>query len=505
MLALKRITALAVLLAAQVAFGTLPGLAAQRIALVIGNAAYKETTPLKNTLNDAKDVAAALKRLGFEVLEGLDLDKRAMERLIRRFDQELTGAEVALFFYAGHGLQVAGQNYLVPTDARLAAEGDIDFESLPLNLVLRRMEREARTSLVLLDACRDNPLARNLARTMGTRSTNVGQGLAEVRTGVGTLIAFSTQPGNVALDGSARNSPYTTALLRNIETPGRDVLSTLAAVRGEVVRATSGRQVPWEHTSLLGPVILRPGAAGTPPLAAASQGASSPSGNPVTTAARRDWEVVENSTSVRELEAYVRRYSGSFYADLAKARIEDLKSQADRKASHARLANAAPQSPPHNAPVTPPADTPICAARAARDGSRYCVSSVLAPQFGNTYGPEHLFDGNPATAWVHGSGVSSVGRAITVIFDRKRTVHGLTLINGYAKSADIFAKNTRVRRLELRFSNGESTVLTLSDDRQRRSIRLPKAVDAEWLQLRIADVYRGTRYADTAISELQVD
>ena len=139
--------------------------AEKRVALVIGNAAYQNTAPLNNPSNDAADMAAALQRLGFDVVEGRDLDKRAMERLIRQFGIKLAGADVALFFYAGHGLQVGGQNYLVPTDARLASEGDVDFESLPLDLVLKQMEREAKTSLVLLDACRDNPLARNLART----------------------------------------------------------------------------------------------------------------------------------------------------------------------------------------------------------------------------------------------------------------------------------------------------------------------------------------------------
>ena len=109
----------------------------------------------------------------------------------------------------------------MPTDARLATEGDVDFERLPLNLVLKQMEREAKTSLILLDACRDNPLARNLARTMGTRSAQVGQGLAEVKTGVGTLIGFSTQPGNIALDGTGRNSPYAEALLKHMELPAR--------------------------------------------------------------------------------------------------------------------------------------------------------------------------------------------------------------------------------------------------------------------------------------------
>jgi uncharacterized caspase-like protein len=140
-----------------------PVAAVKRIALVIGNSDYKETASLINTTQDATDLAAALKRLGFAVLPGFDLDKRAMERLIRQFDAMLSGADIALFFYAGHAIQVAGQNYLIPIDARLATEGDIDFESLPLSIVLSRMEREAKTSLVLLDACRDNPLARKLS------------------------------------------------------------------------------------------------------------------------------------------------------------------------------------------------------------------------------------------------------------------------------------------------------------------------------------------------------
>ena len=166
--------------------------AEKRVALVIGNATYQNTSELKNSKNDAIDMAAMLTRLGFEVTEGIDLDKRSMERAIRQFGAKLNRADVALFFFAGHGLQVGGQNYLVPIDARLSSEGDVDFEGLPLALIQKQMEREATTSIVLLDACRDNPLARNLAQFMGTRSAQVGQGLAEVKVGVGTLVGFST-------------------------------------------------------------------------------------------------------------------------------------------------------------------------------------------------------------------------------------------------------------------------------------------------------------------------
>ncbi len=237
--------------------GAEPAAAAKRIALVIGNSDYKETAALPNPRNDAMDMALSLKRLEFEVLEGIDLDKRAMERLIRQFDQAIVDADIAIFFYAGHAMQIAGQNLLLPIDARLSSEGDVDFETLPLSLVLQRMERNAKTSLIFLDACRNNALAQNLARSVRTRSAAPQQGLTEVKTGVGMLIAFSTEPGNVAEDGLGRNSPYTNALLKELEFPGRDLLSTLATVRGAVLRATSNRQKPWEHTSLLGPLILK--------------------------------------------------------------------------------------------------------------------------------------------------------------------------------------------------------------------------------------------------------
>ncbi len=164
------------------------------------------------------------------------------------------------------------------------------------------MEREAKTSIVLLDACRDNPLARNLARNMGTRSAQIGQGLAEVKTGVGTLIGYSTQPGNVALDGADRNSPYAEALLRHIEVPGRDISGVLIAVRNDVLKATDGRQVPWEHTSLTGQVYLK-------------LDAPSPTPSPAPQMPNYDreleisfWNTVKDSKSPAIIETYLQRY-----------------------------------------------------------------------------------------------------------------------------------------------------------------------------------------------------
>ena len=231
-----------------------PAAAQKRVALIVGNSAYTHAGALANPANDAADMAAALKALGIEVIQGLDLDKRAFDLKVRDFARALTDADTGIFFYAGHGLQVSGRNYLVPVDAQLQNECDLDFEAVALDFVLKQMEleRETKTNIVFLDACRDNPLGRNLARSMGTRSASVGRGLAQVQTGVGTFIAYSTQPGNVALDGSGRNSPFTAALAKGVREPGRNLTAVMIDVRREVLAVTNGRQVPWDHSALTG-------------------------------------------------------------------------------------------------------------------------------------------------------------------------------------------------------------------------------------------------------------
>ena len=244
--------------------------AGKRVALVIGNSAYQHAGELANTRNDAVDMAAALRTHGFEVLDGIDLDKAALERKIRDFAAALVGADVGVFFYAGHGLQISGTNYLVPIDAQLRSASALDFEMVRLDLVQRTMEREAPTNILFLDACRDNPLAPNLARAMGTRSADIGRGLAPAEFGVGTLISFSTQPGNVALDGTARNSPFAGALIRHLRSSSDDLSAILIAVRNDVMRETQRRQVPWEHSSLTGRFYFipsPPAVAVTPPAA----------------------------------------------------------------------------------------------------------------------------------------------------------------------------------------------------------------------------------------------
>ena len=254
----------------------LPIAAAQRVALVIGNSAYTQAPPLTNPSHDASDIAKILEQFDFEVTLGVDLDRHAFEQKIRAFSYALESADAAVLFYAGHGLQVSGHNYLIPVDASLKSERDLDFEAIQLDFVLKQMEvgREGKTNIVFLDACRDNPLARNLARSMGTRSASVGKGLAEVQIGVGTFIAYSTQPGNVSLDGEGRNSPFATALSRHLPEQGRNITAIMIDVRKDVLAMTNGQQVPWDHSALTADFFLQPAVlkSDAPPASSASAG-----------------------------------------------------------------------------------------------------------------------------------------------------------------------------------------------------------------------------------------
>jgi uncharacterized caspase-like protein len=222
------------------------------------DSAYKFAPPLTNPKNDATDVSAALKKLGFQMVDGLDLDKAAFDRKVRDFAATLRGAEAGVLFYAGHGLQVAGENYLVPIDAKAEDATALEFEMLRVAVIHRIMEQQTNTNILLLDACRDNPLARNLARSMGTRSSEIGSGLARIESGVGTLISFSTQPGNVALDGSGRNSPFAGALVKQLGSSNDDLGAMLIAVRNEVMQATQRKQVPSENSALTGRFYFNP-------------------------------------------------------------------------------------------------------------------------------------------------------------------------------------------------------------------------------------------------------
>ena len=257
-----------------------------RVALVVGNGAYEHAVPLRNPRNDAEDLTAKLKALGFEVFGGVDLDRRTLVRALIQFGRAAEQAETALFFYAGHGLQVDGRNYLVPIDAMVEFEAEIDISLVSLDGVMQQMERGSRTNLIFLDACRNNPFEEQLSRNLGHRSAAaLSKGLGRVQTGSGSFVAFATQPDAVAADGSGRNSPFTTALLKHMGTPGQSISDLMIEVRNEVMAATSGKQIPWDSSSLTGRFFF------APPAAAAQAPQSQATAAPVVSPEREAYEL----------------------------------------------------------------------------------------------------------------------------------------------------------------------------------------------------------------------
>ncbi len=229
--------------------------ASDKVALVIGNSAYPEK-PLTNPVNDAADVAAALRKLGFDVIETSDLDKRGIERRSREFRAKLQKASLALLYYAGHGMQVDGRNYILPIDAKIDSAEDVKLEAVDLDAIMQQMRGPERVSIIIMDACRDNPFAKTLAGPATRATKNPFGGLAEIKSSLGTIIVFATDPGNVASDGDGRNSPFSRALLNHIHEPGLDFGRLMMKVRFDVIRATESRQVPWENSSLIRPIYL---------------------------------------------------------------------------------------------------------------------------------------------------------------------------------------------------------------------------------------------------------
>jgi tetratricopeptide (TPR) repeat protein len=232
----------------------------RRIALVIGNGAYENATKLANPANDARIIAKALRGMGFEVIEGIDLKQDAMRRTVNDFLRGATNARIALAFYAGHGIQIDGKNFLLPVDVTLEGK-DLTAGMTEVDQMLAGLDDQIRTNIVIFDACRNNPVAQPAAGE--GRSVQVRSGLAApsglgkgATTGAGTLLAFATAPGQVALDGDGENSPFSSALARHMGTPGLEVQQMLTRVRAEVVAATGSKQVPWSNSSLLGEIYL---------------------------------------------------------------------------------------------------------------------------------------------------------------------------------------------------------------------------------------------------------
>jgi uncharacterized caspase-like protein len=329
-----------------------------RVALVIGNSRYVHVNPLPNAANDARLMTRALRDIGFAVTDGFDLARDGMERQIREFLRKSGNARVRLFYYAGHGLQVDGRNYLVPVNTKLESASDLSFETVALDTILESLDVISRTNIIILDACRNNPFAQTFASRFGAgRSVAVLPGLAGYSNlGAGTLIAFSTAPGAVALDGSGANSPFTEALARHMSTPGLEVRQMLTRVRADVAAETQGRQIPWDNSALLGDVYLAGvgrvdvGKSGPATPEQPRIGAATPSADDVV------WGTIKDLGIAAVFEEYVNKFPASPHAREARGRADELKKEESKKTDVAMLpqAGAAQIGNLANAPANAP-------------------------------------------------------------------------------------------------------------------------------------------------------
>jgi hypothetical protein len=296
---------------------------------VIGNGTYTNAPSLKNPPNDATDMANALSNVGFTVEHGINLTQRQMKAMIRGFGQKVKGGGQGLFYFAGHGVQLRGRNYLIPVDADIRSEADIEDQGVDVNLVLGLMDEAGNgLNVVILDACRNNPFARSFR--------SAANGLAQVDAPTGTLIAYATAPGSIASDGQARNGLYTQELLRYMRTPGMSIEEIFKQVRIQVRSKTQGKQVPWESSSLTGDFYFIGGREKAVPMP------NIPASIPADASAMElsFWDSVKNSSEPEDFEAYLNQYPNGTFAVLARRRIQNLRAKS--------VANLPPNNPQNN-------------------------------------------------------------------------------------------------------------------------------------------------------------
>ena len=303
-----------------------PASAEKRVALVLANSAYQNVAPLANPVNDGAVIAATLKDAGFDIVDSRhDLAAAETRRVLREFADRARDADIAVVYYAGHGIEVDGANYLIPVDARLERDTDVFDEAFSLDRVLLAIEPAKRLRLVILDACRDNPFAKTMKRTVASRA--IGRGLAKVEpTSPNTLIAYSAKAGSTAQDGDANNSPFTLALANHLTTPGLDVRRAFGFVRDDVLKSTRNQQEPFVYGSLGGDDL---------PLVPAKAAPSAPAPSPQAEV-RRDYELALQIGNKNALNAFLAQYPDGFYASLARLQLEKIAAEEARVAATAK-------------------------------------------------------------------------------------------------------------------------------------------------------------------------
>ncbi|MDO9561833.1 MAG: caspase family protein, partial [Bradyrhizobium sp.] len=436
-----------------------PAAAEKRIALSIGNDLYPNLSPdrqLKKAVNDAGTIADSLKALGFEVIVGTNLGRQAMIDKLAEFTARLEPGDTAAFFFAGHGVAISGVNYLIPSDVPAVNEGaEARVRGASIaepDLIAELQAKSVRVALLVIDACRDNPFPRAAGRSIGNT-----RGLADAKPARGIFTLYSAGIGQTALDrlsgdDPAHNSVFTRVFAEQMKRPELHLGDLAVEVRERVaelaLKATDGggqpaphEQTPAYYDQTLGGRIYL---SGRPPANAVRQ----PVGAPAVLAARPP-----------EAERALR-------------------------------------------PPRPGSPGESCVRTAYET---YCVSSVRKPQFGNSYGPENLFEGPQSAAWVEGQAGQGIGEWIAIEFDDLRTVRSIVVRNGYQKNNDIFRKNNRVRQLRAVFSQGETQTFVVPDRFGSELLTLPRPVRAYWVKFIIDDVWAGNKYSDTAITKLLVN
>lgn len=321
----KHLKSFGFLLVAALALISQPAFATTRVALVIGNSNYQKVAALPNPDNDAAAFAATMTKAGFDVVDSRhDLSAVDMRRALREFADKARKADIAVIYYAGHGIEVEGTNYLIPVDAVLERDTDVYDEALSLDRVLVAVEPAKQLRLVILDACRDNPFSKNMKK-VGMRS--IGRGLAKVEpTSPNTLIAYAAKAGSTAADGDAKNSPFTTALVRHIATPGLDLRKAFGFVRDDVLKVTNNRQEPYVYGSLGGEDVPLVPAKAAPPVAAPP--ALDPRAD-----IRRDYELSLQLGTRSAWNTFLKSYPSGFYTDLAKGQLDKIGAEEARLAA----------------------------------------------------------------------------------------------------------------------------------------------------------------------------
>jgi len=322
-----------------------------RFALVIGNSAYQYAPPLPNGTNDAAAIAHALEDLGFSVSLNLDVNHNVMREKVEEFSRRLRPGDVSLFYYAGHGLQANGTNYLVPVDATLNRPSDLAIEAQRLDDVIEAMTVEENTAIILLDACRNNPFARNLSLAKTSRAVSIGRGLAPVDAGRGVYIGFATQPGNVAFDGYGDHSPFAAALLSHMATSEIDIEILMRRVRADVMEATEQQQVPWSNSSLVEPgFAFRPGTEKKNSRIQNSQPAMESDA-----ADLEFWRSIKDTADIKMFRAYLMAFPTGTFNEIAKDRISKLEKPAvpEKKVPPTSTKKAKPAAAPASKPAAP--------------------------------------------------------------------------------------------------------------------------------------------------------